>query len=221
MTSVRAYNSQAPARSAISRDARAVIGPNAAIQLAAALTRAGQQAMARDLFVSAGVGDWLDEPPTRMIDELRAARLHQGLRDRLAWPQAREILADAGRLTGDYIFANRIPGFFRVLLRFLPRGLGLRLLLDAIARHAWTFVGTGEFRVRRGRPIALEIQDNPLCARERRAAPICVWHAAVFERLFQRLVSRDARVEEIQCEAAGDACCRFVLRWAPPEPAKP
>jgi len=221
MTSVRAYNSHASGRSAISRDARAVIGPNAAIQLAAALTRADRAETARDLFVGAGLGDWLESPPKQMIDERHAARLHRGLRDRLAWPQAREILADAGRLTGDYIVAHRIPGAFRVLLNCLPRGLGLRLLLDAIARHAWTFVGTGEFRVRRGAPVLLEIRRNPLCARERRKTPVCVWHAAVFETLFQRLVSRDARVEEIACEADGGSCCRFSLSWAPAARAKP
>ena len=219
MTSVRAYNPQASGRSAISPQTRAVIGPNAAIQLAAALTRAGRQDLARDIFDSAGVGDWLAAPPGEMIDQGRAARLHQGVRDRLAWPQAREILRDAGHLTGDYIVANRIPGFFRLLLHVLPRGWRLRLLLDAIGRHAWTFVGTGEFRVRRG-TTTWEVRGNPLCQRERRPRPVCVWHAGVFERLFQRLVSPRARVEEIACEAAGDSCCRFALHWAPPEPAK-
>ena len=42
-------------------------------------------------------------------------------------------------------------------------GLAARVLLAAISRNAWTFVGSGAFSTRPGRPCVLEIRDNPLC----------------------------------------------------------
>lgn len=217
MTSAGAYSRQVAGRAESSRAARAVIGPNAAIQLAAALARAQLPDVARDVFSAAGVSDWLTDSPTHMIAQAKAARLHQGVRDRLRVEVADAVLTDAGRLTADYIIEHRIPFVFRRLLQLLPRGWSQRLLLEAIRKHAWTFVGTGRFAVRPGSPTILEIQANPLCARERRPAPVCQWHAAVFERLFRRLVNGRARIDEIACSAAGDTCCQFALSWTPPE----
>jgi divinyl protochlorophyllide a 8-vinyl-reductase len=45
--------------------------------------------------------------------------------------------------------------------------------------------------------------------------PVCAWHAAVFRRLFQVLVSPAATAIETSCEASGDDRCRFVLAWRP------
>jgi hypothetical protein len=60
--------------------------------------------------------------------------------------QAGAILAKAGQGTADYILAHRIPGPAKALIRALPAPLGARLLTAAIARHAWTFTGSGRFR---------------------------------------------------------------------------
>jgi divinyl protochlorophyllide a 8-vinyl-reductase len=53
--------------------------------------------------------------------------------------------------------------------------------------------------------------DNPLRAGERAAAPVCAWHAAVFECLFRALASPRVQATETACEAAGDGCRRFVV----------
>ena len=202
-----------PATAASETLSHAVVGPNAAIQLAAALSRAGMDDFAKEIFAGAGVSDWLAHPPGAMIDERKAAWLHRSVRDRLPPERARSILADAGRLTADYLLAHRIPVPFKTLLRILPRAIAQRAFLAAIGRHAWTFVGDGRFSFRAGAVTVLEIRGNPFCAHERRAAPACNWHAAVFERLFGQLISTAAQVEEIACEACGDEACRFALQW--------
>ena len=58
----------------------------------------------------------------------------------------------------------------------------------------------------------MEERGNPLVAGLRGDHPICHWHAAVFERLFARLVWRGCIVREVACVAAGDAVCRFEVR---------
>lgn len=189
-----------------------VIGPNAVIQLGEALrAMAGEQRTA-GLYRDAGCAAWFTSRPDAMVDERRTAALHQALHRGLP-EEAPRILAEAGRRTGDYILAHRIPRPAQWLLRHLPAGLAGPVLLDAIARHAWTFAGTGRFSARRGHPYLVEIAANPLVAGERAAAPVCIWHAAVFRRLFQALVHREASVLEIACGAAGAPACRFDIAW--------
>lgn len=112
----------------------------------------------------------------------------------------------AGRGTADYILANRIPAPAQRLIRALPRRLGAQLLAAAIARHAWTFAGSGRFSIEEIRPLTLSIAANPLAL-----APGCDWHVAVFERLFAALVRPGAKVRETSCCGAGDPACRFTV----------
>lgn len=41
-----------------------------------------------------------------------------------------------------------------------------------------------------------------------------IWHVAVFERLFSRLVHPETNVIEIACTALGDPACVFEVRWS-------
>jgi divinyl protochlorophyllide a 8-vinyl-reductase len=189
------------------------IGPNAVIQLIHALNAAGLDQAAATIFASASAGDWLKQEPTAMVDERRVAVLHQSVRRMLSPAEAGVVLADAGRRTADYILANRIPKFAQTILKLLPAPLAARLLTKAITAHAWTFAGSGRFSGAAGRPTIFEIAANPLCANEHAERPVCVWHAAVFQRLFQVLVSPNTRVVETGCGASGSACCHFVLDW--------
>jgi divinyl protochlorophyllide a 8-vinyl-reductase len=148
-----------------------------------------------------------------MVDERPVALLHQTLRRLMPPQQSAEILADAGRRTADYILANRIPKPAQFVLKLLPAPLAARLLVSAITAHAWTFAGSGRFSGRTGRSVTFEIIANPLCAGEHSDSLVCVWHAAVFQRLFQVLVSPNTRVVETSCGARGDECCRFVADW--------
>ncbi len=190
-------------------DARAdagLVGPNAVIQLAAAL-RAAPVAIgaAEQVFASAGFLRLLNVPPDVMIDEAIPARLFEALWRELPPEQAARIAHDAGRRTGAYVLANRIPTVAQVVLRTLPPRFAAPLLLKAIRRNAWTFAGSGICRVTPGNPAIITIAHNPL------AMPGCVWHIGVFECLFRALVSEGTRVRHSDCRIDGAPACRFEI----------
>lgn len=191
--------------------AQARIGPNAVLQLVPVLDRVVGRAARIRLMTGAGLFDMPDG--SAMIDEGPVARLHQSMRRDLP-DLAPDMARAAGRRTGDYILIHRIPGRAQALLRALPSPWSARLLAKAITRHAWTFAGSGRFQVASHAPLVFEIADNPLVRAEHAAAPVCHWHAAVFARLYSRLVARDYTCVETACCATGAPACRFVLTRA-------
>jgi divinyl protochlorophyllide a 8-vinyl-reductase len=192
--------------SALTQD-RARIGPNAILQHLPVLDDAIGEALRGALFYRAGVV----EPPADagMLPEEDVARLHHAVR--LFLPdRAPAIQRTAGLATGDYILAHRIPRAAQTLIRALPKPLGARLLASAISKHAWTFAGSGQFRVLGFAPLRVEIRDNPL-AQHAFDHPVCEWHAAVFERLFGALVWPNVQVIEESCTSMGDPSCIFCI----------
>ncbi len=185
------------------------IGPNAILQLVPVLDDGLGVESREALCRAAGIVELPDG--SSMVDEAPIARLHQALR-REAPALAPELARRAGVATGDYVLANRIPGFVKALLKLLPARLSAPLLARAIEKHAWTFTGSGTFRIASMNPMVFEIIDNPVVRGEHATEPVCDWHTAVFERLFRRLVADDYRAAETQCSAAGGDCCRFELR---------
>ncbi len=192
-------------------DGAYLIGPNAVLQLIPALRDSGIDPAT--VFAAAGAAAWLVQPPSAMVNENGVARLHQAVRRVVPPALAQAVLADAGRRTGDYILANRIPAPVRRMLQRLPSWLAALLLTRAIEAHAWTFAGSAVFAVAGRSPLTFTLTGNPIRADSQADAPVCVWHAAVFERLFQALVNLGAHAEETDCEAAGGACCCFRVRW--------
>lgn len=186
------------------------IGPNAVLQHLPVLDAAIGVRLRGALLYRAGIKE--PPPDCGMLPEDEVVPLH-----RAVWlflpGRAAEIQRAAGLAVGDYILAHRIPWPARLLIRALPAPLGARLLAAAIARHAWTFAGSGRFRIAGHHPLTFEIAGNPLAQGPRH--PSCHWHAAVFERLFQRLVWPRACVTETACSAAGDHTCRFEIRPVP------
>ena len=183
------------------------IGPNAILQHLPVLDGEIGERLRGALLHRAGVA--APPPDAGMLPEDQVARLHHAVRlflpDRFA-----RIQRAAGLATGDYILAHRIPRPARRLIRALPARAGARLLTAAIARHAWTFAGSGTFRVLGHAPLRLEITGNPL-ATGPSEVPLCHWHAAVFERLYAALVWPGVRVVEQACVAEGAPACVFVL----------
>jgi len=176
------------------------IGPNAVIQVAAALANRLGTGVARELMLGAGLGAYVKAPPQKMIDEREVIALHSLLRERLQPATANEVARAAGLATGDYLLANRIPRI-------------AQLVLSAIRRHAWTFTGSGHFHATTGRPIVITIENCPICRGANAARPQCEYYAATFARLFRRLVQRHATVRETACQACGADQCRFEIDW--------
>ncbi|WP_299622202.1 bacteriochlorophyll 4-vinyl reductase [Pelagibius sp.] len=203
MAEVLAHN--ASTMEPIHAESAPAVGPNAVIQLGEALRdRLGDRA-ARDVFAHAGLGHFLANPPSEMVDEDAVRGLFRSLYHLLPSATAAAIAAEAGRRTADYLLANRIPGLARATLRSLPGRLAAPLLLSAIASNAWTFAGSGTLQTRAGSPSLIEIADNPI------AIPGCVWHVAVFKTLFGALVTPDVEVHHPQCCHAGAPSCRFEI----------
>lgn len=194
----------------VARREAGLVGPNAVLQLAAALRAATPgDGMTERIFTSAGFEFLLENSPRDMIDEAIASRLFDALWRELPGEQAACVAYDAGRRTADYILANRIPKVAQAILKALPARIAAQLLLKAIAKNAWTFAGSGHCEVFAGRVSTVRISMNPL------AMPGCVWHVGVFERLFQALVDRRTHVRQTQCCAAGGQACSFDISFGP------
>jgi divinyl protochlorophyllide a 8-vinyl-reductase len=189
------------------------VGPNAVIRVAEALEADRGREAVEQVFRAAGLEHYLAAPPTEMVDEREVTRLQTALREQLGLNAARRVSHDAGLRTGDYLLANRIPRPVQQLLKILPARLASRVLIAAIRRNAWTFVGSGLFDGRPGRPTRLIVGDGPICRGARASEPVCDFYAGSFERLFSRLVHKNARVTEIACQAGGAESCLFEVRW--------
>lgn len=184
--------------------ADAFIGPNAILQMLPVLDDVLGSAGRERLLARAGLFNLPDG--SCMIPEGDAALLHQQLR-RDAPDVAPRIATVAGLKTADYIMAHRIPQPAQAVLRLLPAPLAAKMLSRAIAKHAWTFAGSGVFSV--VDPWRFEITANPIVRGERGSNCLCHWHAAVFTRLYRRLVARNAFCIETACCAQGAPACRF------------
>ncbi len=212
MATVHAPPAPAPRRPATpAAGTHGVIGPNSIIQLVAVLReRLGDEAA--EMILARATGRTLDHLPHAMVDEREPNRLVRELVGSVGMDEARGYLRDAGRRTADYLLANRIPPPAQWVMRLLPRRHGRRLLIAAMARHAWTFAGSGRFTVHAGEPPMLEITGCPMCRGFHHApAPMCDYYAATFERLLQVIVDPATRVIEVACEAAGGDACRFTV----------
>jgi divinyl protochlorophyllide a 8-vinyl-reductase len=175
----------------------AQIGPNAVLQTFAVLEQALGERRARAILKDAQIT--VLPSGEHMIAEVHALRLHRWLA--LHEPIACfDIAAEAGARTADYIIAHRIPRAAAMLLRRLPARLAAPLLMAAIRRHAWTFVGAGRFTPHGA--FAFTIDRS--AARDALMPPESLfhWYAAVFTRLYQSLV-------------APDCICRIVPGAAP------
>ncbi|MDP3265139.1 MAG: bacteriochlorophyll 4-vinyl reductase [Tabrizicola sp.] len=178
------------------------IGPNAILQLIRVLDQCEGRAVRDRVMAVAGVA----VPPDAagMWPEAECRSVHLAVH--VVLPERAEgLLRLAGTATADYVLAHRIPQAAHLAIRALPGVLGARVLTAAIARNAWTFVGSGRFAVAGWRPLTFVVEGNPLDPGEGRA---CVWHAAVFERLFRRLVWPSAMVADKRDGRA----CRFTIR---------
>jgi divinyl protochlorophyllide a 8-vinyl-reductase len=187
------------------------IGPNALIQMVEALRVLWGPDETRSLLISLGLGHYAEAPPQRMLPQEQVAALHTRLFAMVDKQTFQAITRDAGLRTADYLLAHRIPRAVQWLLGRLPDAIAARILCQAIAKHAWTFAGSGEFSYAWSPGLVFRLRGNPLCSSISSATPICDYYAATFERIFRVVVNDRWRVQERQCEASGDAVCEFVF----------
>jgi len=192
----------------------ACIGPNAVTRLAETITAMeGAPATAR-VFGACNLETYLLAPPLGMIDEHEVADLHRELHKVFGDARARSIGGAAGRKTAEYLLDHRIPRVAQFFMRHLAsRRSSARMLTAAIAKHAWTFAGSGKFTVSGTRRLVFSISGCPLCRSVASTLPYCNFYACTFEVLFQTLVDPNAQVDEIDCQATGSSACRFSIEW--------
>jgi divinyl protochlorophyllide a 8-vinyl-reductase len=192
----------------------ALIGPNAIIQMVEALREHWGQPRTQLLLLGLGLGAYDDTPPKNMVPQAEVAILHQGLYGMVEAKDFKAIAQDAGRRTGDYLLANRIPAAVQWVLKRLPDNWAARVLCKAIAKHAWTFAGSGVFSYAWNPGLVFCIRGNPLCGGIQSAVPVCDYYAATFERIFRVIVNDDWRVVEQSCLSTGAPACVFVFQCA-------
>lgn len=168
------------------RRAGALIGPNAVLQAVAVMEERLGHAETAAILADAQI----TRLPSgeHMIPEADALRLHRWLA--LHDPMGAFIIAEeAGARTADYIIAKRIPRLAARLLRHLPAPLAAPLLMAAIRKHAWTFIGGGAFAA----DTAWRFTIDRTAADDAALPPDSLfhWYAAVFTRLYRQLVAPD------------------------------
>jgi divinyl protochlorophyllide a 8-vinyl-reductase len=183
------------------------IGPNAVIQTLRTLEELHGSRTA--LAVAAEAECPLH--PEGLIEETHFIRLVAALHRRLGPDRAITVLAGAGRRTGEYVRANRIPRPISAVLPHLPNALGLRILMAAFAHNAWTFVGSGTFRWQIGAVPELCIDGCITCRGHHAARPLGSFYAGAFEALIQSMVDARIAVTEEECLATGGRTCRFRI----------
>lgn len=190
------------------------IGPNAIIRVGEALTAREGLEVTRRVFSVAALSEYLETPPTEMVPEAQVIALQQALRAQLPADRAAAVAHDAGHRTGDYLLAHRIPKPAQRLLKWLPPPLACRLLLSAVAKNAWTFVGSGHYGFEMTAQAHVSISQCPICRGANAEAPICDFYTGAFERLCRILVSPRVQVRETACQATGAPACRFEIDWS-------
>lgn len=176
---------------------RALIGPNAVLKAVEVMEERLGHAETAAILIDAQIARL--PSGEHMIPEVEALRLHRwlALHDPL---EAFVIAEEAGARTADYIIANRIPRAVVWLLRHLPAALAAPLLMAAIRKHAWTFVGGGAFVATSA--WAFTIDRSRAADSVPPPDSLFHWYAAVFTRLYRQLVAPGStcRMRETEAE---------------------
>lgn len=139
-------------------DKAARIGPNAIIQTFNALSARLGEDRAHLIFKSANHEKYIGNMPTEMVSEAEFHALVDAILAAIGEQDTAGVLKDSGQRTADYLLKNRIPGIFQWLVRRMPERLGMKLLLFAISKNAWTFAGSGAFSFAVGESMAIRVR---------------------------------------------------------------
>ena len=146
------------------------------------------------------------------VFEEQLATLHRAMRDTFSAEAASQALAEAGRRAAMELLRPITPAE-RARRRDLPRPVAIKQLLNSLHQWAPRFAAGRRFSATGGEQPVLIIAANPLCDAPARGTRVCAWHEALFETLFQALVTPESRVVETACLALGDELCRFEVTF--------
>lgn len=194
------------------RRSRQLVSPHLILHLLTAVERALGSDHKEALLETADIG--IIPANSDLVSELKAARLHQALRERHP-NQAPELLAEAGRMTGEALIAAQVTDRAKVMLGSAPWPLAAWLVSKTIRQNAGLFSGTGGFRVTN--TLHCELEDNPLVRGETSGVPVCHWNRALFEAVYKTLVHPQLECFETDCCATGASACRFEMRLRGPD----
>lgn len=187
-------------------NAPALIGPHAVIHAAEVLQESFGTLACQTVLAHARI----DTVPSGecMIPEIEALRLHRWM---AMWDPVAcfDVAEEAARRTADYIIASRMPAPAVRLLRHLPAQLAAPLLMRAIGRHAWTFAGAGRFTPHGAWDFTIDrsVVDDLV----RPPDTLSVWYAAVFTRLYQRMVDERSECSRLSTGSPNPSIFRFGI----------
>ncbi|NWJ45810.1 MAG: bacteriochlorophyll 4-vinyl reductase [Chloroflexi bacterium] len=190
------------------------IGPNSLIQTVRAMRRIYGDEKARRILEEGGQGFLWDHHPGEMIDEGEFITLARMLYSNLGVQETLPLLRLSGNLTGEYVLANRIPKFAQRIIKFLPRKLRLKVMLNAIGKNAWTFAGSGKYSFTLSPQLQINLDESIIRhAISKANVPVCSYYTGAFETLLKTLVDAHIQVEEIECAIRGDSRCVFQIKF--------
>lgn len=188
---------------------QAKLGPNSIIRTVEALQETYSLPQAHAILQQGGLPDLVDNLPTSMVAEDEFIRLVNVLLSQLGSEQTKRILRRSGQLTAFYLLQHRIPPFFQKFLKVLPPSVALTLLLIAISKSAWTFVGSGAFSFSGGPQAVIVIANrtpNPPIPAE-----VCSFYAGTFEQIFRVLIDPQTTVVKTEQNYSDIRCAYHIV----------
>jgi divinyl protochlorophyllide a 8-vinyl-reductase len=183
------------------------IGPNSIIQTAESLREHCGIEVKTKVLQDAGLDQYNTELPSDMTTETHFHWFVKSLLSDQGKEMAAEILQDSGERTAVYLLKNRIPGFFQTIVKPLPNKLGLKMLLFAISKNAWTFAGSGEFSYNIGEASYIKVivthPSEPVVSN---------FYFGTFKRLLGELISANIRLELETLEAGECIECTYHIQ---------
>ncbi|MBM7866419.1 bacteriochlorophyll 4-vinyl reductase [Heliobacterium gestii] len=188
------------------------IGPNSIIQTVAALKERYGDSKTAEFLVNIGRSDLTEKLPAEMVDEQQFNELVRSIQSCFGDKELTQLLRRSGELTAAYLLKHRIPVPVQWILGILPVRSGLKMLLAAIEKNAWTFVGTGEYSFTIEKNPKIMIERCVSCRGMSAGEPICAFYEGTFQTLIRTIIDDRAVVTEKTCSAAGAAACVYEIR---------
>ena len=182
------------------------VGPDTVIEVLRATGDLLGEAAVGTVLAEAG----LDRAPTpgSPIREDSAAAVHAAIR-RTRPGEAVDILTGAGTRSAQNVLEAGISSRARSLLASAPWTVAAWLLGRSMTQTSWSVFGSGKYELISGLEFA--VTDNPFTRGETAEAPLCHYHTAFFQQIYDGLVDSRLICREVECAATGAPRCRFVF----------